>query len=199
MSMPRSLAAAALVAALCAATAWAAPSETAGTTATSGSVTVRSAGATSAAGPDTRLKPGDAIAVAAGARATVRFEDGSTVDLVGPAEMSFIQLENGGRRVRLDSGTIARADVRGVALEVQTPGGPSLVLQNAQATASVSGSTSTFAKTGGDYAKVWSNGAFTDLGASWSNAPKPAPAVAPAPAKPPVATAVQPAVHPSRD
>ncbi len=181
-------------------TALAAAPETARVGDLRGSATLRSGRQTSRVGSSTSFKAGDLLSVASGGSLTVRLADGATVRISGPAELSFLQLDSSGNRVMLRSGTISRADVGGVALEIQAPGKNSLVLQSASASASVAGSRVTFTKSGGDYAKLYVDGKAKNLASTWSNAPaaKPRPKPAPRPAvKPRPTPKPRPAVRPA--
>ncbi len=150
--------------------AFAAAPESASATDVSGSASLASAGNSAALTGDSQIREGDVVSLGAGAKATIRFADGGSLALVGPARLSFVKLAENGRRVRLESGTIAAADIRGVATEIQTSTGASLVLQSASASASVAGSSATFTKTGGSFAKVWRDGSGSDLSGTWSSA-----------------------------
>jgi hypothetical protein len=114
---------------------------------------------------------GDTLRVGAGASESVSFSDGTTLSVVGPAELGFVQMDASGRRVMLRSGTISNAAVRGTAMEIQTPARYSLVLQDASGMARVSGGNVTFQKLGGEYAQVYSSATetMTPLAGAWSN------------------------------
>jgi len=169
----------ALMLALGAESAFAAAPETATAGEVSGSATLVSAGKSSALRSDSKVGGGDVVKLDGGAKATIAFEDGASLSLVGPAELSFVEVSATGRRLRLVSGEIAELDIRGVATEVQTPSSASLVLQGATASATVAGSVATFTKHGGSYAKVWRDGRSADLSGTWSSAPAAAAAATP--------------------
>lgn len=104
------------------------------------------------------------IADASG-RAAIDLPGGASVELSGPAVLQVVEISATGSRVQLVAGT-ARVRAGGVAVEIQTPAGPSLVLQNASATAQAGTDGVSFQKTAGDYARVHDGGTATDLGAS---------------------------------
>ena len=151
--------------------AFAAAPESASAADVSGSASLTSAGKSAALKGGSQIRQGDVVELGAGGKATIRFADDGSLALVGPARLSFVKLTDSGRRVRLESGTIAAADIRGVATEIQTSTGASLVLQRASASASVIGSSATFTKTGGSFAKVWRDGSGADLSGTWTSGP----------------------------
>lgn len=132
-------------------------------------------------------KEGDVIRLAGSADyATVKYADGSVLELKGAGAVTLLQIRDDGRRVTLASGSLA-AKIEGVAIEIQTPHDVSLVLQSAKATATVApGDAVTFVRTSGEYARVYKGGASQDLGAtpyvlSLRSGPAPkAPSAAPA-------------------
>ena len=95
--------------------AMAAPAESATARDVSGTVSLVTKGKSAALAADSQIAAGDVLRLEAGSKATVKFEDGGSLALVGPAEVTFIEMADTGRRVRLESGTIASADIRGVA------------------------------------------------------------------------------------
>jgi hypothetical protein len=120
-------------------------------------------------GPDTQLKQGDSIEVASGARITIAFEDGCQLDVAGPAKLELTEIGEGGRKVKLVSGMITQAFVRGIALGIMTDYGAELVLQNATAAARVApGDRLTFSRRDGSYLKVYEGTASQDLKTEWS-------------------------------
>lgn len=146
---------------LVAGAALAAPAETAKPSSLDGRVTLNKS---TRVGPKTEFKEGDQISVSPGARMTIRLPDGAELDLVGPAQLEILQLHPEGNRVKLVSGYISSAYVKGVALEIQTPYGPSLVLQNSTARARVApGDKVLFQRIEGSYLKVYENINATSL------------------------------------
>jgi hypothetical protein len=141
--------------------------ETAKAKSVTGTPVVVRAGQTSNVGSTTQFQAGDVLRVPADESVTVEFSDGASVTLVGPAVLLFGPMEPTGRRVVLVSGAISKADVRGVALEIQAPQpiDASLVLQNAVGFARVApGDRVVFQKLSGSLAKVWRGGVALDLG-----------------------------------
>ena len=163
----------------------------AGTASANAGAAAEMAPADSASVGDKSYGAGDTLRVGAGSSQTVRFADGTSLSVAGPAELDFVQIDSSGRRLMLRSGTIANAAVGGMAMEIQTPASASMVLQNASGMARVSGGNVTFRKLGGEYAQVWTGGALRPLSGTWSNA-------AAAPAAPPVVRTAPPAVRAAR-
>lgn len=134
----------------------------------------RSAGATlTRDGLDTPLEvdaavgTGDVVRLPADGRADLEFDDGGGLWLVGPAGFSVGEMSAKGRRVMFGSGSISRAKAGKVAVEIQTPRGVNLVLQNCVATASIDKSGRVeFRRLGPGLAKVWheTENRFEDLG-----------------------------------
>ena len=155
---------------LCASMAWSAAAEVARASQTSGRVSVVSEGKASEVTSSTQFQEGDLVDVAANSTFVAEFADGSYVRLVGPARLRFVELNDQGRRIKLESGVIASAFVRGIALEIQTPYDASVVLQNATGMARVvPGKNVMFQRLDqGDFAKVWHDGAYIELRRSWS-------------------------------
>jgi hypothetical protein len=140
-----------------------------------GKVTVRAPGAAGKVKPvdgSTQFKEGDLLIVESGGRATIEFEDQATISLVGPARMQFVELTEQGRRVKLESGVITQAFVRGIALGIQTPHDAEFVLQNATGFARVvPGDKVTFQVVESDensFTKVFRGGQYSDLDKVWT-------------------------------
>jgi hypothetical protein len=137
-----------------------------------GTSTITHAGQTSKVTDSTKIEEGDIIRVPADARMTIEYADGSTMTVVGPASMRQGENTPKGRRLVLASGTISEATIYGVAVEIQAPNpyDASMVLQNARGFGRVNpGDRITFEKLEGNFAKVWRDNKYTDLGAnSWT-------------------------------
>ncbi len=155
--------------ALLAGSASAATPETARIGAVQGNVVLQSGAAASAVGTKTHLKTGDVLKVGTDARVTLAFADGGSVLVAGPAVLDVAQLNTDGRRLLLRNGAIPRAQAGTVALELQTPAGASLVLQNAIGSAAFTNGATSFAKLGGAHAQVWNDGSAQTLSGSWSS------------------------------
>lgn len=137
-----------------------------------GRVVVRPSG--QRVGPTTELAQNSLVDVSTGARITLAFGDvasgeGSAMTVVGPAQFALLQITDQGNRVRLLSGVISEMKVGSVAMEIQTPYAPSLVLQNSTASARVvPGDRVTFQARDGDYLKVYADDKVQDLAATWT-------------------------------
>jgi hypothetical protein len=158
---------------LVAAAALAAAAETAKARQISGISTFTHGGQSANVSGSTQFQEKDVVRVPPDGRLTVEFADGSYITIVGPATLSFGALNGDGRHVRLASGVITEANVRGVALEIQGPDGvdASLILQNAVGYARVvPGDRIIFQKkeggAGNAYAKLWRGQKLTDVGES---------------------------------
>jgi hypothetical protein len=164
--------AAVLAIAVTAAAATAASPEVAKARTSSGNSMITHAGQTAKVGDSTQFAEGDIIRVPADSRLTVEYGDGSSLAIVGPAAMRFGEITPKGRRLVLASGTISEATIYGIAVEIQAPNpyDASMVLQNARGFARVSpGDRITFEKLEGNFAKVWRDNKYTELGAnSWT-------------------------------
>jgi opacity protein-like surface antigen len=163
--------AAALCAVALAAAAVAAGSEVAKARQTTGTSTVTHAGQTSNVSSSTQFQQGDVVRVPQDGRLTVEFADGSSIAMVGPATLSFGEMSGQGRHVRLASGVITEAVVRGVALEIQGPDAydASFILQNATGYARVApGDKIVFQRkesaAANAYAKLWRGNRLADVG-----------------------------------
>lgn len=126
-----------------------------------GNVKVEPPGATGRAGTILRVKD-------AASSARVTFADGGFVEVSGPdAIVRIVSLASDGNRIQLIRGTITEASVGAVALEIQTPLDASLVLQNAKATARMDPKQGvTFRRLSGEFARVYSAGGSSELGAA---------------------------------
>ena len=171
-----------LVLSLVVGAAFAAGAETASPSALTGRVTLNKG---SRVGPKTVFNEGDQISVSPGARLTIRLADGAELDLVGPAQLELLQLRADGNRVNLVSGYLSQAYVRGVALEIQTPYGAALVLQNSTARARVApGDKVLFQRIEGSYLKVYEGAKSENLQSAWTKSLRGAAAAAAEPDAP---------------
>src|SRR2546423_15581895 len=75
----------------------------------SGTSSVVHAGRSSDIGASTQFQEGDTITVPTDGTLVVEFGDGSSIELVGPASMRFLQMSPTGRRVVLLSGVVSEA------------------------------------------------------------------------------------------
>jgi hypothetical protein len=161
--------AAALTLALAAVAASGAAGESAKAHPSAGSSTITHAGQTAKVTDATQIVEGDIVRVAENSRLTVEYGDESTLAIVGPAALRFGQIDAKGRRLVLASGTISEAKIYGIAAEIQAPNpyDASMVLQNARGFARYSpGDRVTFERLEGNFAKVWRDNKYTDLGAN---------------------------------
>lgn len=132
----------------------------------SGGATITRDGLDAPLAENSAIGTGDVVHLPDGGRVDLEFEDGGGLWVVGPAGFSVGEMSANGRRVMFGSGTISRAKAAKVAVEIQTPHGANLVLQNCSATATIAKDRAEFRRLGPGFAKVWreGTGAFQDLG-----------------------------------
>ncbi|MCG3134391.1 MAG: hypothetical protein HMLKMBBP_01697 [Planctomycetes bacterium] len=135
-----------------------------------GNATAGPAGQQKKVGAGASVKAGEVVVLAGAAdSATIDFGGGASVSLVGPATLRIVEISDVGIRVRLENGAASQAVAGPIAMEVQTPAGPSLVLQNATGFARMAPQDKVlFERRGGELAKVWDGARFEDLsGKPW--------------------------------
>lgn len=83
------------------------------------------------------LAQGDTVTIGTGATMTIRFDDGSVIDFVGPAQFTLSLDSEFARTIDLITGTIERAVIGDIPTGIRTPGGPFLALENSTGRATV--------------------------------------------------------------
>lgn len=135
---------------------------------TSGNATAGAERALKPVGTNGTVRAGDLVVLGGASDfAFVDFGGGTSVSLVGPATLRIVEITPVGTRVRLESGAISEVSAGAVAIEVQTPAGPSLVLQNATGSARMAAQDKVvLEKRSGVFGRVYNGGTGQDLGAS---------------------------------
>lgn len=83
------------------------------------------------------LAQGDTVVIGTGSTLTLEFDDGSQIDVVGPARFVLSLVSSYARTIDLLEGTIERAVIGDITTGIRTPGGPFLALRNSTGRATV--------------------------------------------------------------
>lgn len=125
-------------------------------TAATGDITVEPGGRTLAAGE--QVEQGETVTLGAGAKLTLTFEDGATMDVVGPASFRMTTVSDTARTVDLIYGTVNRLVAKDVVIGIRTPYDTFVAAQNSTVFAGIAqspdGAKVTYMLLEGENAKV---------------------------------------------
>lgn len=125
-------------------------------TSATGDITVEPGGRTLAAGE--QVEQGETVTLGAGANLTLTFEDGATMDVVGPASFRMTTVADSARTVDLIYGTVNRLMAKDVVIGVRTPYDTFVAAQNSTVFAGIAqspdGAKVTYMLLEGENAKV---------------------------------------------
>lgn len=125
-------------------------------TSATGDITVEPGGRTLAAGE--QVEEGETVTLGAGANLTLTFEDGATMDVVGPASFRMTTVADTARTVDLIYGTVNRLEAKDVVVGIRTPYDTFVAARNSAVFAGISNSPSgakvTYMLLEGENAKV---------------------------------------------